>query len=155
MIVATVLLFAYLAASSGVLHPVLAVLVTVVGFGAYLFLATVLLWVSFAWRRRCVIYMSHAGDAVIVLQSHKRQLVWEAKNHIAKHIGTRRGQVLRATMKSPLMKAASDAGVDIYGKAANGKVQRLYLDQFGTVGLSPTGSKGVTWPKPPMLHPKN
>lgn len=143
LIVATALLFAFGAVSSGVFHPVLAVLLTTVGLGAYLLLATVLLWISFAWRKRCVIYMSLAGDAVIVLQSHKRRPVWEAKNHIAKHIGMRSGAALRATMETPLLEAAAGAGVEIFGKAANAKVQRLYLDQFEAVGLTPDGPKGV------------
>lgn len=103
-------------------------------------------WVWVHSDPRQQIYMNQPRTAVIVLRASRRERRWEINNHITQHPGKKLGAALRETMSSTLLAAAAAAHVGLYGKAANRKVQKLYLEQFETWGLRPTGRRAVVWP---------
>lgn len=103
-------------------------------------------WVWIHSDTRQQIYMGQTRTAVIVLRASRRELRWEINNHITQHTGKKLGADLRQTMSTTLLATATAAHVGLYGKAANRKVQKLYLEQFEAWGLRPDGRRAVVWP---------
>lgn len=128
--------------------PWWAVVAAVMGIVAYflvLLVASSLVWIGLSLRRRSVVYVSLRGDAVLVLTVQRRSPHWEAKNHVVKRVGRGLGAAMRAAMVAPLEVAARAAGVTLLARAANGRVQDIYLEQFASRGMVADGSRGVTW----------
>ncbi|WP_136643773.1 hypothetical protein [Subtercola vilae] len=113
---------------------------------------TVVVQVFDAHRSDRRIYMSEKRKAVITLMDRPDHGWWEFSNHVVKTVGCHCGEELRDAMSVPLQAAATAAGISIYGKAANEKVQNLYIEQFKTWGLEKIDKPhkyGVIWrPKP-------
>lgn len=106
------------------------------------FLGTVRVWVQV--DRIAGLYLSPSRNAVIVIVVDRANGWWEMKSHVVRAIGRGYGAELRAIMQNPLQNAALAAGVRLYGKAANKKVQQIYL-QSGW-GFRPHEKDGVIWP---------
>lgn len=64
---------------------------------------------------------------------------------MVKRVGRGLGAAMRAAMVAPLEFAARAAGVTLLARAANGRVQDIYLEQFASRGMVADGSRGVTW----------
>ncbi|MEO7015109.1 MAG: hypothetical protein ABI067_01035 [Leifsonia sp.] len=101
-------------------------------------------WVIYDKRTRYRVYMNPGRSAVIILEAKNNR--WELKNHLVQHVGRGHGANLRNLMATPLRAAANAASVSLYGKAANEKVQRIYLTHFASWGLRAKGKKEVIWP---------
>lgn len=128
--------------------PWRAVIAAVLGIVAYLLVVLVassIVWIGLSLGKRSVVYVSSRGDAVLVLTAQRRSPHWEAKNHVVKRVGRGLGAAMRAAMATPLEVAARAAGVTLTARAANGKVQDIYLEQFASWGMMAAGRRGVTW----------
>lgn len=128
--------------------PVPSLISAVVGTLVYIaaiWIAMAIRWLYVSRKHGQRVYLDKDRRAVIQLVEDRRKARWELSHHVAQRIGRGYGQKLRGDLKDPLREAAKAANVSIYGKAANKRVQSIYLQQFAAWGLRPHGKRGVIW----------
>ena len=91
---------------------------------ALVYLFSMASWVRYSVSPNFRTYMDDKRTAVIVLLHDRKAGRWELKNHVVKKTRQKYGWQLREVMAAPIQRAAIEAGVGIYGKAADKKVQR-------------------------------